>query len=88
MAARLPVSTAQIVGLAIVYSAVAKQQRLVEAYGKDDGIERSGKWIGRTILTLDEDYTEMEELIADLRPTWYGWKNTSLARQHQTTADF
>ncbi|KAL9628322.1 MAG: hypothetical protein Q9164_007319, partial [Protoblastenia rupestris] len=88
MAAGLPISTAHIVGLAVVYSAVAKQQRLVEVYGKDDGIERSGKWNGRTILTLGEDYTELEEPIADLRPTWFGWKNTSLTRQQQTTADF
>ena len=88
MAAGLPVSTADMVGLAVVYSAVAKQQRLVEAYGKDNGIEHSGKWNGRTILTLGEDYTEMEEPIADLKSMWYGWKNTSLTRQQQTTADF
>lgn len=77
-----------MVGLAVAYSAVAKQQRLVEAYGKDDGIHHAGKWNGRTILTLGEDYTEMEEPIADLRPTWYGWKNNSLTCQQQTTADF
>ena len=88
IAAGLPISTAQMVGLAVVYSAVAKQQQLVEAYGKDEGIERPGKWNGRTILTLGEGYTEMEEPIADLRPTWFGWKNTSLSRQQQSTTDF
>lgn len=88
MAAGLPVSNAHMVGLAVVYSAVAKQRRLVEPYGKDDGVEKHGKWNGRTILTLGEDYTELEEPIADLRPSWFGWKNTSLMRQQQSTADF
>lgn len=90
MNAGLPVSTAHMVGLALAYSATATQQRLVEVYGKDaaGGIERSGKWNGRTILTLGEEHTELEEPIADLRPVWFGWRNASLTRLQQATADF
>lgn len=86
--AGLPVSTAHMVGLAVVYSATAKQQRLVEVYGKDARIEHSGKWNGRTIFTLGDEYTELEEHIADSRSTWFGSKNTSLTRQQQTATDF
>lgn len=88
MAAGLPVSDAKMVGLAVVYSAVADQERLVELYGKDETILKSGRWNGRTILTLGEHYTEVEEGVADLRPTWFGWRNTLLTKQQQSTADF
>ena len=88
MAAGLPVSEARFVGLAVVYSAVAPQSRRVEAYGKDDGVEGRGKWNGRTILTLGDTYTEVEEALASLRPQWFGKENTELTRAQQIATDF
>lgn len=88
MAAGLPVSTAEHVGLAVVYSAVAGQSQYVEPYGKDNDREGAGKWNGRTILTLGDTYTELEESIARLRPQWFGQKNTELTRLQQAATDF
>jgi NAD(P)-dependent dehydrogenase (short-subunit alcohol dehydrogenase family) len=88
MAAGLPVSSAHMVGLAVVYSAVASQPRMVETYGKEQILEVAGKWNGRTILTLGENYTELEEKLADLRPVWFGWQNADLTKKQQATADF
>ncbi|KAI0391865.1 hypothetical protein F5Y17DRAFT_478271 [Xylariaceae sp. FL0594] len=90
MAAGLPVSSAHMVGLAIVYSAVAGQPRMVETYGKEGGeaLVQEGRWNGRTILTLGDEYTEMEEKLADLRPVWMGWRNADLTRRQQAPADF
>jgi len=87
--AGLPVSSADFVGLAVVYSAVGKQDRRVEPYGKDtdedDGI---GRWHGRGILTLGEAYTEVEGPVANLRQEWLGKKNAELTRAQQTMTDF
>lgn len=88
LAAGLPVSSAYFVGLAVVFSAVAKQERQVEAYGKDEGVEVAGRWNGRTILTLGDSYTELEEPIASLRPQWFGKRNTELTRAQQMATDF
>ncbi|KAL4767278.1 short chain dehydrogenase reductase [Aspergillus nidulans var. acristatus] len=89
IAAGLPVSSAEFVGLAVVYSAVATQQRLVEPYGKDTDDENGpSRWNGRTILTLGDRYTELEEPIASLRPEWFGKENTRLTRLQQTATDF
>nr|A0A023I4C8.1 RecName: Full=Short-chain dehydrogenase/reductase prx4; AltName: Full=PR-toxin biosynthesis cluster protein 4 [Penicillium roqueforti]AGS83385.1 hypothetical protein [Penicillium roqueforti] len=88
MAAGLPVSSAHMVGLAVVYSAVARQPRMVETYGKENVLDLESKWNGRTILTLGEHYTELEEKLADLRPVWFGWRNTDLTKKQQATADF
>ncbi|KAJ6159940.1 hypothetical protein N7497_004477 [Penicillium chrysogenum] len=88
MAAGLPVSSAHMVGLAVVYSAVARQPRMVETYGKENMLDLESKWNGRTILTLGEHYTELEEKLADLRPVWFGWRNTDLTKKQQATADF
>lgn len=82
----LPVSSAHFVGLAIVYSAVASQQDRAEAYGKDIGAG-AGKWNGRTILTLGEDYTELEEPISRLRMEWFGATNLKLTRRQQIITD-
>ncbi|RYP61516.1 hypothetical protein DL770_009770 [Monosporascus sp. CRB-9-2] len=86
----LPVSDADFVGLALVYSATAQQDRMVEPYGKEteQGIWRSGRWNGRVILTLGKEYTEMEEPLADLRPFWFGRDNLRLTRQQQAATDF
>lgn len=81
-------SSAEFVALAVVYSAVARQERQVEAYGKDEGVEGPGRWNGRTILTLGDRYTELEEPIADLRERWFGEENTRLTRAQQMATDF
>ena len=88
IAAGLPVSSAYFVGLAVVFSAVATQSRQVEAYGKDERAEIHGRWNGRSILTLGDTYTELEEPIASLRPQWFGKENTELTRAQQTATDF
>lgn len=88
MAAGLPVSSADFVGLAIAYSATAAQSRTVETYGKDFSEHRHGRWNGRCILTLGETYTELEEPIAELRPQWFGAENTKLTRMQQAATDF
>ena len=88
IAAGLPVSSADFVGLAVAYSATARQSRSVEPYGKDPDEEVSGPWNGRTILTLGDTYTELEEPIASLRKQWLGEKNTQLTRMQQTVTDF
>lgn len=88
MAAGLPVSSADFVGLAIVYSATAQQQRSVEPYGKDAAEDVPGRWNGRTILTLGDTYTELEEPVARLRAQWFGEENTTLTRMQQKATDF
>ena len=90
MAAGLPVSTAAFVGRAIVWSAVGRQERMVEAYGKDEvgEVERAGRWNGRVVVTLGERYTEVEEAIAGLREKWFGAENARLTRSQQAATDF
>ncbi|KAF2492609.1 NAD(P)-binding protein, partial [Lophium mytilinum] len=88
-AAGLPTSTARHVGLALVYSAVAREARKVEVYGKEPSshITREGPWNGRVIFTLGDSYTELEEPLADLRPQWMGEENTRLTRMQQFATD-
>lgn len=90
MAAGLPVSSAQFVGLALVYSATAQEIRQVEAYGKekDSEMERKARWNGRVILTLGDRYTEIEGPVASLREQWFGEENTRLTRMQQAATDF
>lgn len=90
ISAGLPVSSAHFVGLALVYSATAKESRRVEAYGKDrdSETEREGRWNGRIILTLKDTYTELEEPIASLKEQWFGKENTKLTRMQQAATDF
>ena len=88
MAAGLPVSSPDVVGLAVAYSATARQNRRVEPYGKDSNEDKPEAWNGRTILTLGDTYTELEEPIAKLRPQWFGQENAHLTRMQQTATDF
>ena len=91
ISAGLPVSSADFVGLAIAYSATAKQRHQVELYGKDSAglvADAPARWNGRTILTLGDRYTELEEPIASLRPQWFGEENTRLTREQQKATDF
>jgi len=89
MAAGAPVSTASFVGLAIAYSAVAQQEHPVEAYGCDtpEMMKTPGRWNGRTILTLGDQYTEVEEPIASLRIQWFGEYNTKMTAFQQKLTD-
>lgn len=90
IAAGLPVSTADFVGLAIAYSAVATQPQAVELYGKDDDeLSRTpSRWHGRTILTLGDKYTELEGPLSSLRQQWFGRENTEFTRLQQAATDF
>ncbi|KAI0099745.1 NAD(P)-binding protein [Nemania sp. FL0031] len=86
----LPVSSPEVVGLALVYSAIAHQDRTVDLYGKDkqDDLWKKGRWNGRCILTLGDTYTEIEEPTADLKPFWFGRENVQLVRRQQAATDF
>ncbi len=95
-----------MVALAVVYSAIATQERRVEDYGKDvaekeveerktdvnekeEGMRgKKGRWNGRTILTLGEGYTELEEEYSRFRPRWMGEENMRLTRLQQAATDF
>lgn len=90
IAAGLPVSSAHHVGLAVAYSAIAKETCRVESYGKDteELATAPGRWNGRTILTLGDSYTEIEEPTAKLRLQWFGEYPTSMTRFQQTVTDF
>lgn len=89
VAAGAPVSSAHHVGLAVAYSAIANQARAVEAYGRDDlaQMEKQGRWNGRVILTLGDRWTEVEEEISRLRPTWFGGWNDEMTRFQQKLTD-
>ncbi|POS78600.1 hypothetical protein DHEL01_v203008 [Diaporthe helianthi] len=90
MAAGLPVSTAHFVGLAVAYSAVATEPDKVEAYGKDteEWKQASGRWNGRSILTLGQRYMELEGPLSDCRATWFGEDNLRETRLQQAATDF
>ena len=86
----LPVSNADFVGLALVHSATARQDTRVQVYGKEKEAEKwtQERWNGRVVLTLGDQYTELEEPIADLRPFWFGAENLRLTRLQQAVTDF
>ncbi|KFX93709.1 hypothetical protein O988_06655 [Pseudogymnoascus sp. VKM F-3808] len=88
-AAGAPISSAFHVGLAIVYSAIAQQENFVEPYGRDDPAKVSapGRWNGRVIMTLGDQWTELEEPIALLRPQWLGVYNTEKTAWQQKLTD-
>ncbi|KAH8746644.1 short chain dehydrogenase reductase [Hyaloscypha finlandica] len=90
MAQGLPVSDAHFVGLALVYSAIAKQSRRVQTYGKDkeEDLWKHERWNGRVILTLGDSYTELEEPLADLSPFWMGRENLRWTQMQQAATDF
>lgn len=85
----LPVSNADFVGLALVYSATARQARRVEVYGKEAETDlwADERWNGRVIFTLGDRYTELEEPISDLRRFWLGEENLELTRRQQAATD-
>ena len=81
-AAGLPISSADSVGLALVYSATARQPRRVQAYGREKDIdnEQEGRWNGRVIMTLGDRLVELEEPIAQLRGEWMGQEIEELVK--------
>lgn len=88
-AAALPISSAYTVGMAIVFSATAKQAHRVGIYGKETDADRyqEGRWNGRVILILGECYSEIEEPLSDLCPSWFGEHNDRLTRAQQAVTD-
>lgn len=89
VAAGAPVSSAEHVGLAVVYSATATQTNEVEGYGRDtpEMIKGLSRWNGRIILTLGDQWTELEEPLAKLRPQWLGEYNTEKTAFQQYLTD-
>lgn len=90
IAAGLSVSTSEFVALAVAYSAVAQESRKVQGYGKDGGewIQRPGRWNGRTILTLGDNFTELEEKLSESRSFWFGHENLEKTKMQQAATDF
>lgn len=86
----VPISDPDVVGLALVYSATARQSRMVDLYGKDKqgDLWTEGRWHGRCILTLGDTYTEIEEPTADLKQFWFGRENLRITRKQQAATDF
>ena len=84
-AAKLPMSSARFVALALVFSATAYEDRRVEVYANDGDLRHPTpqRWNGRVIVTLGDTYTEVEESLADLCPSWLGERNTELIRAMQ-----
>ena len=88
IAAGLPVSSAEHVAQAILHSVVGIQERRVEDYGKDvPDTDSPSRWNGRTILTLGDAWTEIEEPLVACRHQWFGAENERLMRAQQSMTD-
>ena len=89
-AASLPISTAEFVGLALVYSATATESHRTDMYGKDKESDstRVRRWNGKVIMTLGDQCTELEGSLAELRPVWLGKENDRLIKAQQAATDF
>ncbi|RWA07617.1 hypothetical protein EKO27_g7485 [Xylaria grammica] len=89
MTNEIAVSDARYAGRALVYSAIATQDREVQAYGKDKdaNLFTGGRWNGRVIMVIGETYTEVEESVANLRPYAIGRENADMARRQQAVSD-
>ena len=94
-AAGLPVSDPMHVALALAYSATALEQKKVELYGKEFGLNKSPhkettteRWNGRVLLTLGDTANEVEEPLADLREQYLGEFVTRMTRTQQAVTDF
>ena len=84
-----PFSDAHTVARALVFAATAKELRRVEDDGKDKAEEQEGerRWNGRIIITLGDQFTEVEEKYADLRSGWLGEETAQLFRSQQAATD-
>ncbi|KAM7201672.1 short chain dehydrogenase reductase [Rhypophila sp. PSN 637] len=95
----VPVNKPESVGLAVVYSATAKQDHPVDLYGRDytnqkellepgsKSTEAFERWIGRSIVTIGDTYVEVEGPLRETRKTWFGEKNEELTRMQQGAMD-
>ena len=91
IAAGLPVSSAEAVGLALVYSATAQESYRTDVYGKEEkegDKRRVRRWNGKVIMTLGDQYTEVEGPLNELRPMWLGEENDKLIKAQQAVTDF
>ena len=102
VAAGIPVSKAEHVALAVVYSAVATQDRPVDLSGRDHtnhkALLESGnssseagaafaRWNGRGIVTLGDTFVEVEGPLTRLRGEWFGEQNEVWTRVQQAAMD-
>jgi hypothetical protein len=86
--AGLPVSSAEHVALAILHSATGTHEDMVECYGKDKQEDKmSGRWHGRTVLTLGDTWTEIEGPLVQCREQWFGAENERLTKEQQAMTD-
>jgi hypothetical protein len=85
----LPISTPRHVGLAIVYSATARQSVPVERYGQAEALAPglAQRWNGRVIMTLGDTFTEIEGPLVQCRPLWWGERNEELTKKQQRVTD-
>lgn len=100
MAIGVPVNKAESVALAVVYSAIAKQDHPVDLYGKDYLSQKElldqgsankpefERWNGRGIVTIGDAFTEVEGPLTEARQTWFGERNEGLTRSQQGAMDF
>ena len=81
----VPVSDPHDIGLALVYSATATEERPVEQAmeGETLHVTSNGKWNGRMIWVCGKKYTEVEETFAQARPKWLGEENDGVLRKQQ-----
>lgn len=86
----IAVSSADFVGLALVYSAVAHETRMVEVHGRVpvSKLQTPGRWNGRMIVALGDKYREVEEILADTREIWYGKQFCKWTIMQQEATDF
>lgn len=85
----LPLSRAEDVALALVYSAIARQPRRVETYGDEpeSALTVEGRWNGRVIQVLGEQFREIEQPLVDSRSMWLGEEFTQLIKAQQSATD-
>ncbi|CAN8106152.1 unnamed protein product [Discula destructiva] len=86
----IAVSAAEHVATALVYSAVAHEERKVEIYGREPAhhLHVPGRWNGRVIVALGDKYRETEEVLADSREFWYGKQFCKWTIMQQSATDF
>lgn len=86
----ITIASADSIGLALVYSAVAHEERKVEVHGRESGskLHTPGRWNGRVILALGDMYREVEEVLADAREIWFGKQFCKWTTMQQAATDF
>lgn len=84
------INTSESAGLALVYSAVAQENRRVEVHGRESAekLNTPGRWNGRMILALGDKFREIEELLADTREIWFGKQFSKWTIMQQAATDF